>query len=355
VLATVGPGWPLLLLAAGWGVWSLSSGRRDAWVFWVFPILYSWFTTHRPSQFPRWVFPLLPFVAVAGACGLVAIAGAARRSTAWARASRSMLPRLAMAALVAAALAPPVWGGVAAVSRRVQPTTAVLLERWLAERVEAGQVVLAEKGWLDLQGAPFKVTRVPDLAWALGPGRQALGTADFVVVPETHFATPGLSGLALVHTLDATPRAFGGHLGFDYRVYAVPPLAPVEAVEIPLDDPSAEPALGWDWGVAGGRGPGRLLPDRGAVVYLPPIARGDGVLDVDLAGAGDAGSPVPVVVTVNDRPVPVADAPPTRAGVRRLGARVELARSGRATAVRIDPVTRGARLRVVAVRLGPPR
>jgi hypothetical protein len=58
---------------------------------------------------------------------------------------------------------------------------------------------------------------------------------------------------------------------------------------------------------------------------------------------------------MDDRPLTVGDAPPPEAGIRRLAARVTLPRAGRATAVRIDPVKRGARLRVVAVRLGPPR
>ena len=67
MLVLFGVGWALLILAAGFGVYGFATGRRQAWVFWLCPLLYSWFMTKRPSQFPRWVLPLLPFVAVAGA------------------------------------------------------------------------------------------------------------------------------------------------------------------------------------------------------------------------------------------------------------------------------------------------
>jgi hypothetical protein len=199
------------------------------------------------------------------------------------------------------------------------------------------------------------VPRVPDLAWALGEGRRALSSADWLVVPDTHFATPGTAGLALLHAVAATPRAFGGHLGHDYRVYAVPKVAPVEAVDLRLDDSAAAPALGWEWDRTAGRGPGLELPDRSAIVYLQPLARADGVLEVDLAGAGAAGSPLPVVVTVDDRLVRMADAPVPEAGVRRLTGRAALPREGRSIAVRLDPVKRGTRMRVLAIRLAAPR
>ena len=72
ILARFGVGWVLLILAAAFGVHGLATGRPHAWVFLLCPLISSWFTTKRPSQFPRWVFPLLPFVAVAGASALVA-------------------------------------------------------------------------------------------------------------------------------------------------------------------------------------------------------------------------------------------------------------------------------------------
>jgi len=352
VLATVGPGWPLLVIAAGFGAWGLATGARRAWLFWSFPILYSWFTTHRPSQFARWVFPLLPFVAIAGACGLVAIVDGVRRAGAWRRVARPALASDVAAALVVLlAVGPPLWAGAGTISRRLTPTTAAMLESWLAKRVVPGQVVLAENGWLDLGGAPFRVMRVPDLHWALGAGRQALGAADLVVVPEPNFADPGLAGLPLVGTITATQRAFGGHLGFDYRVYAVPALAPTETVDLSLGDETAVAALGWGWDRRA-RGPGLPLPDRSAAVYAPPLTRTDATLDIDLAGPGEpASSAVPVVVTVNDAPIVVADAQSPGPGIRRLTAHVKLMRPGRAIAIRLDPIRPGARLRVLRIRL----
>jgi 4-amino-4-deoxy-L-arabinose transferase-like glycosyltransferase len=355
VLATVGGGWPLLALGAAWGVWTLAKGRRGAWLFWAFPLLYSWFTTQRPSQFPRWVFPLLPFVAVAGACGLAAVVRRMRRTAARSEKPRFGLRGSAVAAVVAVAvLAPPVWGGFAAWSRRVQPNTAVLLERWLSEKVPGGQVVLLEQKWLDVRGARFRVLRVPDLAWALGRGRRALETADWVVVPETHFANRGVAGLSLLHTVASAPRAWFGHLGYDYRVYAVPRTVPVESIDVPLADPPAAASLGWDW-ERDGRGAGLPLPDRSAVVYLPPLAGSEGTLEVDLAEAGEPGRPVPLTVSLDERPVRITEAEPPAAGQRRFAARVTLPRIGRSIAVRLDPLKRGARLRAVAVRLGPPQ
>jgi 4-amino-4-deoxy-L-arabinose transferase-like glycosyltransferase len=353
VLATVGSGWPLLALAAVWGAWTLATGRRAAWLFWSFPLLYSWFTTHRPSQFPRWVFPLLPFVAVAGACALAELVRRLRRTADGADGPRVDPRRSALSiALAIVVLAAPVWGGLAAWSRRAEPNTAALVERWLAGKAPRGHVVLLEQRWLDLDGARFRALRVPDLAWALGAGRRALESADWVVVPETHFAHRGLEGLSLLHAVESSPRAWFGHLGYDYRVYAVPTAMPVESVDLRLAEPAAASSLGWDW-ERDGHGPGLVVPDRSAVVYLPPLAASEGTLEVDLASAGAAGGDAPLTVTVDQRAVRVTEIASPDAGQRRFAARVALPRMGRPVAVRLDPVKRGARLRAVAVRLGP--
>jgi hypothetical protein len=70
LLGQFGPGLVLLVLGAAYGCYSLAIGGARAWIFWSFPLLYSWLTMQRPTLFSRWVYPLLPFACVAGAAGL---------------------------------------------------------------------------------------------------------------------------------------------------------------------------------------------------------------------------------------------------------------------------------------------
>jgi Dolichyl-phosphate-mannose-protein mannosyltransferase len=348
VLATVGSGWPLLLLAAGWGVWTLATGAPRAWLFWSFPLLYSWFTTHRPSQFARWVFPLLPFVAVAGACALAAVIDALRgREEPWHR-FRLLWPARALAIVIAVVvLASPIVGGAALISRRMQPTTAVLLESWMREHVAPDQVVLAQNGWLDLRTARFSVVRVPDLRWALAPDRYALAAADWIVVPETVFSHVP-PGLVQLHGVDATPRRFFGHLGFDYRVYAGQRMAPVVAADMTLGV-EATPWLGWSWGPPLGNPQGRLVPQREGWLFLPPVAAAAPTVTFDVAAVGSAGSPVEL--SASGRPLSLSETAAPEPGVRRFTASLGPQSSSRALPVLMEPASRGARIRLVRVRV----
>ena len=56
----------------------LCTGRAKDFAFLSFPLLYLWFMTKRPSQFPRWVFPLVPFVTVAGVAARLGAAAVGR-------------------------------------------------------------------------------------------------------------------------------------------------------------------------------------------------------------------------------------------------------------------------------------
>jgi 4-amino-4-deoxy-L-arabinose transferase-like glycosyltransferase len=151
ILARFGPGWPLLALAAAHGVYTLAHGKPQAWVFWACPLLYSWFTTQRPSQFPRWVYPLLPFVAVAGAAALNSVLAAVVRVPS--RRPFVQRARPAVAALLAAvALSPPLWAGVVDFSRRLTPQTQQRVEAWMRQHA-SGKTVLLEEGWLDLENS----------------------------------------------------------------------------------------------------------------------------------------------------------------------------------------------------------
>ncbi len=350
VLARFGPGLVLLVLAGAWGAFVLARGRVDAWLFWAFPLIYSWFTTSRPAQLPRWVYPLLPFVTIAGASGLLGAIGIVRRWPSWesVRLGRA-LRAAAIVALATLALAAPFWASLTTYSGRLTSSTTGVLEVWLRERIPARDAVMVENGWLDLRDARFTVIRVPDLARALRPGSYAMAAADWIVVPETHFANPTLRELRLVERVDARPHVLGGHAGYDYRVYAAPKLAPVGAFDLQFDAPDADRALGPEW-EATSRGTGRSLPRGGGRVYLPPMTAGSVMLTIELAGAGRATDSKVVSMDVDGRPVVLADG---EGGpeVRRLMGLVERPSATRAMIARIVPMSRDSRIRVLRMRL----
>jgi 4-amino-4-deoxy-L-arabinose transferase-like glycosyltransferase len=352
VLTGVGPGWPLLVIGAAWGAWGLASGQPRAWLFWAFPLLYSWFTTHRPSQFARWVYPLLPFTSIAAACGLVALALMVSRSAAWRRVERGVLARAIAIALIAAVLLPPFRAGAIEISKRTTPSTAQVLEAWLRQTVPAGQTVLLEQGWLDLRGVEFSVMRVPDLRTVLGPAEYELSAADWIVVPETHYADPSLRRLALMHQVVADQRSFRGNLGYDYRVYVTPRLPPVASIDVSLEAAAAQPMLGWEWDRNPRGGPGLLLPDRGASMFVPPLATDEAAIRLDLAHAGTAGGDIPLTLAVRGQPIELSDTPVDAPGIRRLAGRIRVTQSPRAIELRIDPKEHGARLRVLRLQIG---
>jgi hypothetical protein len=250
---------------------------------------------------------------------------------------------------VTLALAGPTWASLTTYAARLTSSTTGVLEAWMRDRIPARDVVLLENGWLDLRGAPFTVVRVPDLAYVLRPGSYAMAAADWIVVPETHFANPVLHGLRLIERVNAQPQTLGGHAGYDYRVYAAPKLAPVAAFDLRPDAPDAAPALGQEW-AATDRGPGRRVPRTGGRVYLPPMASDRVTVTIDLDNAGRSPIVVPVALDVDGRPVALVAA----AGgpdVRRLTGLVEQPSVGRGMIARVTPVARDSRIRMVRMRL----
>ncbi len=221
-LAWAGPGWPMVLLAAAFTVYALSTRQPKLWIFISFPLAYIWFMTQRPLQVPRWVYPLVPFVAVGGAAALVA--GLPRLvATLASRAEWPRLGRYAAVVAVAGILWQPMWAGVVSFSRRLTPQTHELTEAWIREHATSGTVVLLGRGWLDLSQTQIMTRRVPDLRDTLDKGIEQLGGCDWVVVPETVFGHPHLRQLGFLMRFNAD-RSFGGNLGLDYEVYAVPAL-----------------------------------------------------------------------------------------------------------------------------------
>ncbi len=349
VLARFGIGWPLLVLGALVGAWRLASGDRLAWIFWVLPILYSWFTTQRPSQFPRWAYPLLPFVAVAAAAAIVWVAAALRTrfsTSGEASAARARLPLLAFGGLAPVLIALPVWQGIVDVSRRVNPPTHLLLEAWLAER-PAGERVLVERGWLNLKGPGAQ--RVADLGKTLGSGVYPLTAADWIVVPEPLFTNPGLKQLSLARQFKAD-YGFGGRVGYNFDVYTPPVPPPIPTpVDIRLDAAEAAPFLGADWGSSAG--PGRELPATGASVFLPVSTSGPLTVQIELAGRGFTPGEPPVIVADGQGPLALTVASGSSSTMTLTGT-ARRAERGRTTELSITPEGRRVRVRVVRVVAG---
>jgi 4-amino-4-deoxy-L-arabinose transferase-like glycosyltransferase len=219
-LIGMGVGWPLVLLAAGFAVHALSARQSRLWIVISFPLLYIWFMTGRPSQFPRWVYPMLPFVAVGGASALVHLVSWLRQRTSnWRLAPRQLRAvQVAAAVLLLIVVWQPVWAGVVSFSRRVTPPTHALAEGWIREHAPPGSPVLLEANWLDLSGSPVEVKRAPSLRAVLDAGLDQLAGCQLVVVQETLFKHPTLQRLNLMRRFEAG-QSFGGNTGIDYGVY----------------------------------------------------------------------------------------------------------------------------------------
>jgi hypothetical protein len=138
-------------------------------------------------------------------------------------------------------------------------------------------------------------------------------------------------------------------MGYDYRVYASPRLSPVTAFEARLDAQASVRVLGAEW-PENDSGQGRQLPRGGATLYVPPLAADRVAIAIDLANAGGPPDPVPVTVEIAGRPVPLVDTPGEE-GLRRLSGTIGLAASPRAVVIRLEPVERTNRIRVVRMRL----
>lgn len=338
-------GWLALTVAVGYGVHGLVTGGRYAWVFWTFPLLYSWFTTKRPSQFPRWVFPLLPFVAIAAAAGLTMLVGATRRRLATASSTSRWAVPAASALIVLVALAQPVWKGLSASSRRFTEPTQAKIERWLASR-PAGERVLLGQYWLDLKDASLAVTRVSDLGTALDGDLYKLAAYDWVVVPEPLFRRPSLKALSFTERISADHRSFGGNIGYDFEIYAPPRLPPTTGpIDIDFNRRDIEQYLGAEWGVAGPE-PGRLVPAGGATVYLPPRVRSSATATIDLAGPLNQ----PVLI-LTDAAGLVAVPELTTPQPQQIRLEIRLARDGRSTELRLSPARRNTVVRILRIAI----
>lgn len=298
LLAEYGVGWPLLLLSAAAAAAGLANGAARAWVLAAFPIAYLWFMTHKPALFPRWAYPLVPFVAIGAGAGLVAV-------------SRRLAlrgGRLAAGFVVAGLAVPALWPAAASISRRFTPPTYALAETWLADEVAGGERVLTAPGMLPgMPGAARGLGKTSGLKDLLDAERYELYRYDWIVVPERLFTHPALAPLTLTRTF-TIDTDFGGNRGADVRVYK-PPTSGLVVDRIELSTPGSSPFLGFGWGREP-RPDGRVLPREGAALYLPPLAPG-ARLEVELA------SPYPApVLRVSVEGVEIATTVAERTGSR---------------------------------------
>ena len=228
ILDRFGTGLPLLWLAASFAVYGLCAGGARSLVFLSFPLLYIWFMTVRPAQFPRWVFPMLPFVAIGGAGTLAAIWRLPSVVSVPASPWRAPAARAVTVIVLVLALWFPLKAGTVSFSRRVTSPTYALVEHWLELHAAPQSVVVLETGWLDLHRSPVVVRRVPDLKALLDGGIEQLAGAQWLIVPEPRFGHSTLTHLGLVQRVHAS-QGFRGALGYDYEIYAVPRVPPPEA------------------------------------------------------------------------------------------------------------------------------
>ena len=195
----------MVLLAAAFTVYALSTRHPRLWIFISFPVAYIWFMTQRPLQVPRWVYPLVP-LRCGGRC-----VGARRR-----RSSRS-LDGLAIATS-AVVTRWPLRDGTRGCRRSCgNPcgpercrSAAVHTANARAHRsVDRGNTphrrpsCCSVRDGSDLSQTQVVTRRVPNLQTALDAGIEQLGGCDWVVVPEGSSAIRTLRQLGFLQRFEA--------------------------------------------------------------------------------------------------------------------------------------------------------
>jgi hypothetical protein len=113
------------------------------------------------------------------------------------------------------------WSGAVSLSRRLTVPPYARAEQRIRELAKPDDVVLLEKGWLDLSSSGLAIKRVEDLRKILDGGIDQLSGASWVVVPKTQFGHPMLKQLGFYERIHAD-QGFGGSVGYDFEIYAVP-------------------------------------------------------------------------------------------------------------------------------------
>jgi hypothetical protein len=339
------------VLAGCYAVWGLATRRADALIVLAFPLSYVAFMTQRPAQFPRWIYPLVPFVAVAGAAAPFLViermrdSGLAVRST-----PTSTTASLMASLLLVIALTQPLWRSGIVVRRRLAAPTHALAEAWLREHASRGDRILAGVGWLDLKGSGFLVNRVSSLQPILGGGVYPLCYNDWVVVPKPDInRVDALRRLRLAASFRQQNSA-SGNFGYDFDIYATPHQQPTaDSIAFTLDRDDARSYLASDWPAAEVGREGRPLPHEGASVFLPPLEGPASRVEIQLEVERDPHAPtatmasgsseMPITVNLDQQPLQVDRL--SRQGTRLSWSSVPIPTERvcrRVFAVRITPV-----------------
>jgi hypothetical protein len=165
-----------------------------------------------------------------------------------------------------------------------------LTEQWLEQNTAPGDRVLLQQRWLELDPQRYDLNRHAFLDRVLDGGRYELAANDWIVVHEQLLGHDALGNLQRVQTIALDPSFFGNQ-GPNFAVFTPPRVRPIEVpLEVSLDDPAAAPYLGHQWPGRRTREAGRLLPDDGAGLFLPPLGGRSLRLDIIVAApsAGDA-------------------------------------------------------------------
>ena len=333
ILGDLGPGVPLLVMSAGFVVYACAYGKVIHWTVLVFPLTYMWFMTQQPAQFQRWVYPLVPFVAVAGASGLSASIDWLQSCSSGQPRSRRIAFQVAFAVLAAGVLWAPVRMGATVISRRAAPATYDEVRHWLREHTVPDDRVLAEEYWLDLSDLNLKVHRVPKLSDNLAGSPYSLWAHDWILVPEPDVDHPGLQHLQLAQTFLAG-HEFGGSRGFDFMVYAAPYRALGrgyrDPVKVNFGEPTATSFLGPKWIRDDSRLPGLLIPTGGASVFVPPAERADIAIHITFMsnGSGVETPTVPFSVEMDGEGVPLVEGLSNTHDVRMVSGNISLIPTG---------------------------
>ena len=314
VLSGSGPGAPLLALAAGFVAYACTAGRLVHWVVLAFPLTYMWFMTQQPAQFPRWVYPLVPFVAVAGSFGLAGILGWLRSSTAGQSRARWVAVQVAVVVLAVTVVWPPTRMVATEISGRSAPATYDLVHAWLRQHAAPDDRVLAEDHWLDLADLDLQVHRVSNLAENLAGTEYSLWAHDWIVVPEGDFGHPGLQHLQLAQTFLADYE-FGGNRGFDFMIYAAP-YRVLGPIEVHFGTAEATGFLGPEWNRGDSPRPGLSIPPDGASVFVPALEHSDIAVHITFMSQGVGTHTPPLRIELDGEHVPLVEEPSSTADVR---------------------------------------
>lgn len=140
--------------------WRMVTGPdRAPWAaLLLFPSLYFQVMSSSYQIYGRYVMPLLPFASLLAAIASLGIVERLSRTR-----LRRPIVRLAAAALVAIALAPPVYTSIQFTRHLGQQSTLDLAWKWIQRNTERGSRVVIERQALQLPGNIYEVVQVPSL------------------------------------------------------------------------------------------------------------------------------------------------------------------------------------------------